>query len=356
MDSSAGSLTEKLKVFLKIALFFTVGLVILYLVYQRQDVAFRADCAIKGIPDAECSLIQKILSDIGSANYFWVVITMIIFMITNVLRALRWKMMLQAMGYNPKFINLMGTIMINYLANLGIPRSGEVIRAGLIAKYEDIPVEKALGTIFTDRIFDVIMLAIVIGLTMLLGGSAFINYLDQNINLSDKLSVVTNHPWWIVLFITSVIAGFVILIKNKSRIRNTALGNKIIHVLKGFYDGVQSVKHVSSIPLFLVYTVGIWVLYFLMLYLAFWSFEPTAHLGPTAGLVVFTFGSLGILIPTPGGMGSYHYLVGEALSMYGINGVDAFSFANIVFFSIQLFVNILFGIIALILLPAINKR
>ncbi len=356
MDSSAGSHIEKLRVFLKIAVFFTVGLVILYLVYQRQDVAFRADCAIKGTPDAECSLIQKILSDIGSANYFWVVITMIIFMITNVLRALRWKMMLVAMGYNPKFINLMGTIMINYLANLGIPRSGEVIRAGLIAKYEDIPVEKALGTIFTDRIFDVIMLAIVIGLTMILGGSDFINYMDQNVNFSEKLNILTQNPMWIALFAIITVGAFLLVIKNKAKIRNTALGNKIIHVLKGFYDGVQSVKHVSSIPLFLVYTVGIWLLYYFMLYLAFFSFEPTSHLGLTAGLVVFTFGSLGILIPTPGGMGSYHYLVGEALSMYGVQGADAFSFANIVFFSIQLFVNILFGIIALIILPAINKR
>jgi uncharacterized membrane protein YbhN (UPF0104 family) len=102
--------------------------------------------------------------------------------------------------------------------------------------------------------------------------------------------------------------------------------------------------------------VGIWVLYYFMMYFAFFTFAPTAHLGPIAGLVVFVFGSLGILIPTPGGMGSYHYLVGEALTMYGVSGVDAFSFANIVFFSIQLFVNILLGIISLIVLPAINKN
>lgn len=356
MDTSTESITEKFKVFLKITVFFAVGLGILYLVYQRQDVAFKADCAIKGTPESECSLIQKIISDIGSANYFWVLITMAIFMATNVIRALRWKMMFQALGYQPRFINLLGTIMINYLANLGIPRSGEVIRAGLISKYEDIPVEKALGTIFTDRIFDVIMLILVIGLTMLVGGSTFINYLDQNINFSEKLSVLTNNPIWIISLLLIGLVGLLVMYKNKTKVRSSALGIKLINVLKGFNDGVQSVKHVSSIPLFLLYTVGIWVLYFFMLYLAFWSFEPTAHLGPIAGLVVFTFGSLGVLIPTPGGMGSYHYLVGEALSMYGIHGADAFSFANIVFFSIQLFVCVLFGIIALVVLPTINKR
>ena len=127
-------------------------MIILYLVYQRQNVAFQADCSVKGIPAENCSLLQKVAGDIGNANYFWVIITMVLFMMTNILRALRWKMMFIAIGYKPKFINLFGTIMINYLANLGIPRSGEVIRAGLISKYEDIPVEKALGTIFTDHV------------------------------------------------------------------------------------------------------------------------------------------------------------------------------------------------------------
>lgn len=128
----------------KIGIFFSVGIVILYLVYHRQNVAFQSDCGIKGIAEENCSLLQKVASDISNANYFWVIITMFLFMITNILRALRWKMMFKAIGYNPKFINLFGTIMINYLANLGIPRSGEVIRAGLISKYEDIPVEKHL--------------------------------------------------------------------------------------------------------------------------------------------------------------------------------------------------------------------
>ncbi|MBK8625088.1 MAG: flippase-like domain-containing protein [Saprospiraceae bacterium] len=339
----------------KVSIFFAVGIIILYLVYQRQNVAFQADCALKGIAAEQCSLLNKIIEDISNANYFWVVITMVLFMTTNLFRALRWKMMLQAIGYQPRLINLFGTIMINYLANLGIPRSGEVIRAGLISQYEDIPVEKALGTIFTDRIFDVIMLAIVIGLAMLIGGSDFIAYLDENINLGQKLNALLQNR---MLFMGLIVLGlgFLALIWRKRKaIYGSVIGQKIINLLKGFADGVQSVRHVSSISLFIFYTVAIWVLYYFMMYLAFFSFLPTAHLGPIAGLVVFVFGSLGILIPTPGGMGSYHYLVGEALAMYGISGADAFSFANIVFFSIQLFVNIFFGIISLIILPAINK-
>ena len=341
---------------LKISLFFAVGIIILYLVYQRQELAFQADCALKGTPADQCSLLNKIISDISNANYFWVIITMILFLITNIFRALRWKMMLEAIGYQPRLINLFGTIMINYLANLGIPRSGEVIRAGLISQYEDIPVEKALGTIFTDRIFDVIMLALVIGLAILIGGSDFLAYLDQNINLGQKFGALMQNTK--AVFILFLLSGLIVWFvwSNRTKINNSKIGIKLRNLIKGFSDGVQSVRHVSSIPMFIFYTVGIWVLYYFMMYFAFFTFAPTAHLGPIAGLVVFVFGSLGILIPTPGGMGSYHYLVGEALSMYGVSGVDAFSFANIVFFSIQLFVNILFGIISLIVLPVINKN
>lgn len=347
---------KHLGTFAKVSIFFGVGIIMLYLVYQRQNIAFQADCLTKGTPASECSLISKIIDDISNANYFWVIITMILFMMTNVIRALRWKMMFVALGYKPKFINLFGTIMINYLANLGVPRSGEVIRAGLISKYEDIPVEKALGTIFTDRIFDVLMLAIVIGLAMLVGGSDFLAYLDQNINLGAKLEGIMRSPILVAAILLGLLGIVYFAFAKRERLKSSVIGKKIYGLIAGFSDGVQSVKDVSSVPLFIFYTVSIWVLYYFMSYLAFYSFFPTSHLGPTEGLVVFVFGSLGILIPTPGGMGSYHYLVGEALAMYGVNGSDAFSFANIVFFSIQIFINIIFGILSLIILPIINKE
>ena len=340
----------------KVSLFFGIGIIILYLVYQRQNVAFQADCTTKGIPGSECSLLGKVFEDISGANYLWVSITMLLFMVTNVIRALRWRMMFEALDYKPKFINLLGTIMINYLANLGIPRSGEVIRAGLISQYEDIPVEKALGTIFTDRIFDVLMLMIVIGLAMLFGGSDFLTYLDQNINLGQKFGAILENPFLLAFISLGLLLSIYYLYLSRHRLKNSTFGSKIYGLITGFSDGVQSVKNVSSIPLFIFYTISIWVIYYLMMYFAFFAFVPTAHLGPIAGLVIFVFGSLGILIPTPGGMGSYHYLVGEALAMYGVNGSDAFSFANIVFFSIQIFVNIVFGIVSLVGLPILNKK
>jgi len=106
---------------------------------------------------------------------------------------------------------------------------------------------------------------------------------------------------------------------------------------------------------FVFHSILIWFCYFAMTYVIFFAFKPTEHLGPVAGLVVFVFGTLGIVFPSPGGMGSYHFLVEEGLTLYGVGEADAFSFANIMFFSVQLFCNVLFGILALIILPIYNK-
>lgn len=340
----------------RIVLFFGVGIIFLLLVFQRQNKAFQADCAIKGISPDNCSLVQKVIDDISGANYYWVGMVLFVFMISNIVRAYRWRMMLKAIGYEARMVNLVGTYLVNNLANLGIPRSGEVIRGGLLADYEDIPVEKVLGTIVTDRIFDVIMLLLATILALILGGREFIAYLEENISLSQKLRFITNNPVIMVILVALTIAVLVYIKSNFKKLKNTRLGRKFSDVLTGFADGISSVKKVSSVSIFLFYTVLIWVLYYLMLYLAFFSFGPTSHLGPVAGLVVFVFGSLGFALPTPGGMGSYHYLLGESLAMYGLTGLEAFSFANIVFFSVQIFVNILFGLIALILLPLFNKE
>lgn len=347
---------KQLLSFAKILIFFGVGFLLLYLVYENQDAAYQAECALKGVSPENCSLISKVMEDVSHAHLLWVIVPMMIFMMTNVLRALRWKMMLEALGHSPRFYNLFGTIMINYLANLGVPRSGELIRAGLLSKYEDIPMEKVLGTIFTDRIFDVVMLAAVLLLSLFIGGQDYIQYLDTHMALGEKIKLFTSNPilsWGLVIigFIT-----FLFLWDRRARLKSSRLGEKIYSILSGFMDGVRSVKNVSSVGLFIFYTVAIWVLYYFMLYLAFFSFDPIADLGPREGLIVFVFGSLGILIPTPGGMGSYHFLVGEALGMYGISGTDAFTFANIVFFSIQIFVNIIFGSISMVYLALKNKE
>ena len=308
---------------------------------------------LDGTDLADCSLWDKLVDDVSNANFGWIAIVVLCFMISNLCRALRWNMLLKPLGVDAKLHNTFGSIMIAYFANLTIPRSGEIIRSVMLSRYEDVEVEKAMGTIVTDRIIDVLSLLIVIGLAFILSFGKMSSYFRENMDLDNILGRIISFPVLGTLVIVGL-ATLYIIYRNWNKLISTKIGQKIYKIVSGFADGIKSIKDVENVPTFIFYSIMIWLMYYVMTYLCFLAFAPTANLGLVAGLTVFVFGSLGIVFPSPGGMGSYHYLVGEALGFYGIGGADAFSFANIVFLSINLFCNILFGLIFVIVLPIIN--
>ncbi|NND34878.1 MAG: flippase-like domain-containing protein [Saprospiraceae bacterium] len=336
----------------KMLVFLAVGLTILWLLYNNLNVKFIAECALKGIPESECSLLDKLYQDLRSANVFWLVIICICFFISNLSRATRWQQLLASLGYQTRWANSFHCVMIGYFANLGFPRIGEVVRAGTFSKYENVPFEKVIGTVAIDRILDVICFGIVFLLALLFQFDLLGSYIIENAQLD--LGKLLNNS--IAITLLAVIAiGLVLAWYYRSRLAKISLLRKVMSMLKGFLEGLRSLRNVEKISLLIFYSILIWVMYFLMTFLCFKSFEPTAHLGVDAGLLIFVFGSLGMIIPTPGGMGSYHALVMAGLALYGINQNDAFSFAMIIFFTINIFGNVLFGLIALFLLPGYNR-
>lgn len=336
-------------------MFLGIGLAILYIVYLRNNAAYIEECAFNNIPAADCNLIKKIVDDMKSANYKWVFAALSFFMVSNYSRAVRWNMLLEPLGYKPKFFNSFGLLMVGYLANLGIPRSGEFLKAGMMAQYEDYEPEKVMGTIVTDRILDVMSLGIVILLTLVLSFNNFVGYFRENANLEDKFGHIFTLSNFMILTVLGL-SMLYILWRNRIRITQSGIGQRVVKVLKGFWEGIITIKEVKKPILFIFHSVVIWVCYYLMTYLMFFSFIPTQDLPAVSGLVVFAFGTLGIVVPTPGGMGSYQYLISEALQLYGVSLGDSFSFANIMFFSVQIFCNILFGLIAFIVLPILNRK
>lgn len=338
--------------FLKFTLFLGLGLLILYFVYNNQNTAYQKECALKNIPTEDCSLIQKVFTDFGSVNYFWIVLVLACFTVSNVSRAIRWNMLIRPLGYQPRFINAFFATVIGYFANLGLPRMGEVLRPATMAQYEKIPLEKLMGTVVVDRIIDVISILLVSGLAFLLAFDTIWGFLDQYADLSSKFGGIGN-----LLLIGSGGVAVVALLfwVLRKRLAATKLYAKIENLAKGFWQGLQTVRQLNKPWLFLFHSVNIWFMYFMMTYLCFFAFAPTAHLSPIAGLVVFVLGGWGVVIPSPGGMGTYHFLAQTGLMMYGIDGDDGFSWANIAFFSINLGCNVLIGIIALIALPIVNR-
>ncbi len=340
---------KQVRSFLQFILFTGVGVLILYLVYRSQNAAYIADCALKGIPEKDCSLMHKLKSDFAGVNYWWILSIVIAFIISNLLRAHRWLMLIKTLGTQGRMSNAFFTIMVGYFANMGLPRVGEVVRAGLFARYEKMGAEKVMGTIVVDRILDLLSLLFAIILALVLQGSVLFDFFEDRFRQSVFGKI------WIYIIIALGILSLILLYRFRRIIKRWSLYEKIQHLVEGFRDGLRSLRRVEHPWLLFFDTAMIWLMYYLMMFLAFKAFEPTAHLGGMAGLMVFVFGGLGIVFPSPGGMGTFHAMVITALAIYGIQGDDAFSFANIQYFTVQLLGCMLIGIIGLIVLPIINK-
>ena len=345
-------MTDQLKSFLKFAIFLGLGIFLFWVLYTNFDAAYQEDCALKGIPAVDCSLINKLITDFKATKSIWIFVIIVAYMFSNFLRALRWNQLLEPLGYKPRVLNSLGALMIGYFANLALPRLGEVVKIGTISKYENIPFEQAAGTVVVDRILDLISLLVVFCLALVLSFGTFKEYFSAHA----KLPSLSQSIWLGAIAIIGLLVLFFINRWMKNTKGNNSILSKINNLRAGFLDGLTSLKNVSNFPLLIAYTLGIWLMYYLMTYLCFFAYEPTSHLTPIAGLVVFVFGTLGMVFPSPGGMGSYQFLITQGLVIYGINAVDAFSFSNIVFFAINIFGNIFFGILFLVVLGIYNKK
>ena len=340
---------------LQFLLFLAIGAGILYLVYSQQNAAYQEECLLKGLPPEKCHLWKKVLSDFGRVNYGLILLSLLAFAVSNVSRTLRWRQLIEPLNYRPRFLNGFLSIMLGYFANLGIPRMGEVVRAATLARYEKIPAEKIMGTVVVDRIVDALCLAVVMGLAFLFEFERLWSFVQAHRSTPES-GGGGSWGWWLGGVGVVVAGGLLLTYRHRGRLNGWAPFRKVVEILRGFVEGLKTVRRVSRPGLFIAHSLNIWLMYFLMTWLGLHAFPPTAHLDMTAALAVFAAGGLGIVIPAPGGMGSYHFLVIGALALYGIPGDDGFSSANILFFSVNIGANILLGLLALLFLPLYNKR
>lgn len=304
----------------------------------------------QGNPEAACRLIDKVTSDLRNAKPIWLFLTLIMYMISNISRAVRWKMLAEAEHGSVRISNTFLACMVGYFTNLAIPRLGEFVRAGTLSKYEKINAASAMGTVVTDRLLDVLTLGIIFGVGMLSSSGRITDYLADN-------AVLPRFSWLTLIGLAAAgmaILGFIIFYFRNHP--DHPLVVKVSDKIKEFLQGVLSFKKVKKRGWLIFHSINIWFMYYLMTYLPFFSFEATAGLGPAAALLVFIFGGLGMVLPAPGGIGTFHAMVIAGLSIYGISGPDAFSFAMIIFLLFNLCVNIFMGVLSFILLPVVNKN
>jgi len=337
---------------LKFIAFVGVGFTILFLMYRSQQAAYLEQCKLDGIAAADCSLLDKLVADFKSANPIWLVMTLVAFSVSNLSRAARWNQMLRTFGTQPKLLNAFLTINLGYFANLGFPRLGEILRPAAMARYEKISLDRVLGTVVVGRMVDVVLLLLITGIALLLGREKLWNRATELADIGDKVDLLQQ---------LALIGGglgvllLAVLWWQRNRILATSIGQKIVGLIRGFGEGLQTIAKVDSPALFVAHSLNIWLMYILMTYFVILAFAPTAALSIEAALVTFVSGGWGIVIPSPGGMGTYHFLTGEALQLYGVSSLDAFSWSNISFFTINIGCNVLIGLVALLWLPRLNR-
>jgi hypothetical protein len=338
---------------IKYCLFIGVGVTIMWYLYKTQNASFQEQLRLEG--KQPNPLINKLVDDFRSVNLFWIAMTLLAFSISNWSRAVRWNMLIQPLGHTPKTLNSFFAVNISYFTNLWMSRAGEVVRATALARAERISNSRVMGTVVVDRLLDMLTLAIIVGLSFFLQYDILWQWLDKNMGSGDGSFRLLKHPIFIGFMVFGCLS-LVLFYVFRKRIAQLPLINRIWHIVEKFGEGVKTIKSIQNLPVFIFHSVNIWFMYYLMTYLCFFAFAPTAALSPLAALTVFVFGTFGIVIPSPGGMGTYHFLATSALLLYGIKGDDGFSFANIMFFTVQIFYTIVAGLLSIFFINYLNKK
>jgi glycosyltransferase 2 family protein len=285
------------------------------------------------------------------ADKGWLSLMVLFFFISHIIRAERWRMLLSPAGHPTTLYRGFISLMIGYLVNLVIPRGGEISRCYNLYKLDKTPVEISFGTVVVERIVDLFALFIVLVLAFALEFEklmAFIGTLPiQPFLVGGKAGTLL----LFTLFMGILVAIVYLVIKKNHRIRD-----RIVHILIGFKKGLYSVSKVANKPLFILYSVSIWIMYFMMSYAVIKAFSETSDLGMTAVLSLFAIGTIAMAAPLPGGAGSYHVLIPAGLVfLYQLPQASAVAF-TFVFHGWQTLITILGGVLSLILSSALLRK
>jgi uncharacterized membrane protein YbhN (UPF0104 family) len=324
---------KSLKTILNFIIFLAIGIGLIWLVTHNLTAKEKED----------------IISSFRKANYWLIIPVIFVGIASHWYRAVRWKLLMEPLGYHPSTVNTFFAVMVGYLANLAIPRLGEVTRCGLVARYEKIPAEKLVGTMIAERAVDMLLLLLLMVITVILQLDIVGVFFTQNI--WEPLQHKLGNTWILAgILIVLIVAGIIAF----RIIARSSIGAKIKGILKGVWEGVLSIGKMKRKGWFIFYSILIWGLYFTMMYLGFLCMDETRELGVGAALSVLCFGSIG-MIATQGGIGAYQILVQQTLVLYGIHATTGYAFGWIVWLAQTLMVLVI-GFASLVALPVYNKR
>lgn len=280
-----------------------------------------------------------------SIDWTWMIASLPFGIMACWLRAMRWRQLMQPLGLEPRRHVTSAAIFIGYAASLVLPRVGEVLRCGVLKRFEGASFSQGVGTVVTERAIDSLLLILLATATMLSQLDIFTTFFTETgMGLQPLLLRFTPTGWGVTAVCLLAIAALGIYM-----LRRLKLFSKMRDKVGGLRSGIMSIRGVDNKPLFWCYSVGIWAAYYLHFYVAFFCFEPTACLSPTAALVAFVVGSFAVLVPTPNGAGAWHFATKTVLVLYGVSQAPAAVFVLVVH-TVQTLLVALLGLYALVAL------
>ena len=283
-------------------------------------------------------------------RYDIILFSLLFGLFANIVRGLRWGLLIETLGVRFKRSNAINAVLGNYAVNLVLPRVGEVWRCGIVAKYDKISFSKLLGTLLIDRVSDTIMVGTITLFIFIFNIDFFISFFAKNPALLEGFHEMLNSIWIYALAIGLVILVWFVF-KYMSRF---TLVRKAKELLLNVWAGMKSIWLMDRKWLFLVQTLLIWSGYFCYFYITFYAFDFTRELGIGVGLIAFTMSSIGVAVPVQGGIGPWHFMVIATLVCFGVNENDAAAFALVVH-TVQTVWTGLCGLAGIMALPLTNK-
>jgi len=322
---------------IKILVFLTIGVLLFWLAYRGQD-------------------FSRLMEAVAEARWVWVILALLLSVVGHYSRAVRWRLLLEPFGYQPRNLNLFCSVMVMYLSNMAIPRSGEVVRCGIVSKYENIPFARCLGTVVTERIADMVVLLILTVLIAFTSGDVVSGIVDQNPWMMDNIEKLSHYiPHLIVGGILLCVAAF-FAVRFFIRRNIMGFGDKIKSLLTNFKEGLLTILRLRKRWQFIFHSVFINFVYFYTIYLVFKAFPFCEDLTLMIALTLFVLSTFGVVIPSPGGIGTWHFIVIEVLGIYGVRkDPDAGAYA-LVMHGIQDLLFVIVGFASLMLMPLLNNN
>ncbi|MBK7710553.1 MAG: flippase-like domain-containing protein [Bacteroidales bacterium] len=281
----------------KFTAFLAVGVLLLYFAFRNVN-------------------FTRLSADLKEADYSWLLLSILFGLFAYVSRARRWVLLINPLGYQPTLKNAFYSLMTGYLANLALPRIGEITRCVALGKKEKIPVDQLIGTVVIERTIDFLSLMIIMVFLIILSGDQITIFLRESIldPIQQKVFSIFGSTWilWIIL-LTLMVTGLFLLIRYKKRLRKIRFFAKLFDLARGIINGLKTITNLKRKWEFILLTIFIWVNYTLMTWVVVFSIESTSHLTLADSIFLLVIGGLAMSAPVQSGLGAFHYIISRGL-------------------------------------------